>query len=101
MKTAHWLVPAVLSLPLGFAPAAHAQTASKTVPIAGIVSGQPESVVFGGAARIEGTEAVGKVSGSPPPVGGSVTLPRIPAPGSSTGGPSALRGRRTLAPAAP
>ncbi|TMB35132.1 MAG: hypothetical protein E6J62_09815 [Deltaproteobacteria bacterium] len=96
MKTAHWLVPAVLSLSLGFAPAAHAQTASKTVPIAGIVSGQPESVVFGGAARIEVTEAVDNVSGSPPRMVVSITLLGMSGRGSSTGATYVLSGQTTL-----
>jgi len=96
MKTAQWLVPAVLSLSLGFAPAVHAQAASKTVPIAGTVSGQPESVSFSGAARIDVTEAADNLSGSVPRMVVSITLIDVSGRGSSTGATYLLSGQTTL-----
>jgi hypothetical protein len=86
MKTRRLLVPAILSLSFGFAPALTALTPTTvTVPIAGTVFGLPESVFFSGTAQISVRPAEDDAPGARPRMVISIDLGALSGRGLSTG----------------
>jgi hypothetical protein len=97
MKTAQWLAAAILSLSVGMAPALHAQAASAmAVPIAGTISGLPESVSFSGTAQLVVQEAMDNTPGSVPRLVVSIILNGVSGHGLTTGATYVLNGQTTL-----
>jgi hypothetical protein len=95
MKTARWVVPAILSL--SFAPAVDAQApSSMIVPINGTVSGLPESVSFSGSAHVTVRPAPDSAPGPMFRVAVSIELGHITGRGSSTGTIYVLSGQADL-----
>jgi hypothetical protein len=86
MNTPRWLLFAILLLSFGFAPAGPVPTASSvSVPIAGTVSGLPESVVFSGKARITATPTSIRIAGAKRRMVVSVDLNGVSGRGLSSG----------------
>jgi hypothetical protein len=86
MKMRRLLIPAILSLSFGFAPALTALTPSTvTVPIAGTVFGLPESVFFSGTAQISVRPAEDDGPGARPRLIISIDFGDLSGRGLSTG----------------
>jgi hypothetical protein len=86
MKTPRWLIVAILSLSFGFAPAGPVPASSTvSVPIAGTVSGLPESVVFSGKARITAKPTSIRIAGAKRKMVVSVDLNGVSGKGLSSG----------------
>ena len=84
MKTRRWLVPAILFL--SFAPPSRALDPSTvSVPVAGTVSGLPESVFFSGVAQITVRPAESDVPGTAPRVVVAIDLGDLVGTGLATG----------------